>query len=105
MTAESNDIMQTRLDVAEMKGMLTQALTDHGNRLSHLEGDNVSIHSRLGEKGKMLATHSEQIKNAEKAINVLENDNRSRRANGFALIAILIAGASLLLEFIPGVGV
>lgn len=100
---ENDPLLQTRLDVAEMKGMLTQALSNQESRIHNLESDNISIHSRLSDKGKLLATHTEQIKNAEKAINILENDNRARRANGLAVVAILIAGAGVIINLVDNV--
>lgn len=63
---EGDDALtRVRLDVAEMKGMLTQALHDHGSRISNLETDNLAIHGRLSDKGKLLARHDERIEDLE----------------------------------------
>lgn len=105
MENDASDWVQTRIDVAEMKGMLKQALSDQGSRINHLETDNVSIHARLSDKGKLLATHTEQIVGLQKAVNVIENDSRAKRAAGVATIAVIIAGVGLVMEIISRSGI
>lgn len=85
----------TRLDVAEMKGMLTQALSDQNTRLTNLEKDNVSLHARLSDKAKEHATYAEKIRGLEKAVNVLENDSRAKHARIVGTIGTVIAAIAL----------
>lgn len=72
MTELQEPLTQVRLDVAEMKGMLTQALGDHGQRITQLEADSRVIHGRLSDKGKLLGVHTEQIKGLQEAVHELE---------------------------------
>lgn len=68
---EEDPIIQTRLDVAEMKGMLTTVVSSHAARLDRLDGT-VNIHeARLNDKGKTLARHDERLSD-------LEEDNSAR---------------------------
>lgn len=56
---------QTRLDVAEMKGMLTQALGSHSQRLTALEEAKDQMHARISDKGKTLANHAARLEDLE----------------------------------------
>lgn len=100
MTTDDDALTKTRLDVAEMKGMLTQALSDQGSRIKALEGGNDLIHGRLSDRAKENATHAEKISGLEKAVNVLENDNRARRASIIGIGGVIISAAALALAVI-----
>lgn len=93
---EEDPIIQTRLDVAEMKGMLTTVVSSHAARLDRLDGT-VNIHeARLNDKGKTLARHDERLSD-------LEEDNSARlgRITGTAglVIAALVALVSIVNTF------
>lgn len=79
-----------RIEVAEMRGMLSQALSDHGQRLVDLENDNRVIHGRLSDKGKTLATHTEQISGLQKAVNAIEQN----RIGAFARVGIVLGACT-----------
>ncbi len=83
-----SDLTQLRIDVAEMRGMLSQALSDHGQRITGIEADNRTLHGRLSDKGKTLATHAEHFTAVDKAIYDLEQANL-----GFAARVALIIGS------------
>jgi hypothetical protein len=87
---EGDVLIALRVDVAEMRGMLKQALSDHGQRLVDLENDNRLIHGRLSDKGKTLATHTQQINGLEKAVNALEQN----RIGGFARVGIVLGACT-----------
>lgn len=97
MVADDDALTATRLDVAEMKGMLKQALSDHGQRLANLEKDNATLHARLSDKGKVQATHTEQIGGLQKAVNDLENDNDARLGKFLGIIGGVVGLAGLVL--------
>ena len=81
--------------------MLTQALTDQGQRLTRVEGDVVAIHTRLNEKAKKIATHEEQIKSNSGRIEDLE-DSRDGAQNRFlAILAGIVGTASFVFQFLP----
>lgn len=56
---------QTRLDVAEMKGMLTQALGSHGQRLTALEEARDKLHASTIEHSTTQASHTAKIQHLE----------------------------------------
>lgn len=97
MTEVDTDLVQVRVDVAEMRGMLSQALSDHGQRISNIEVDNRVLHGRLSDKGRILATHDEKIIGVERAVNALENNRIGMPAKVgiFVAMATGIIGTSL----------
>lgn len=74
----------TRLDVAEMKGMLVQALAGHAERLAAVETALHAHESRLNEKKAMLARHDERLSD-------LEEDNTGRFTKWAATGGIILA--------------
>jgi hypothetical protein len=98
---DSDSIVHLRVSVARMEGMLTQALTDQGTRLTKAEADLVIVHGRLGEKGKLLATHSERIQSNTERIHDLEEARDGTTARVVAVIGAVVAAASLALQFLP----
>jgi hypothetical protein len=98
---DSESIVHLRVSVARMEGMLTQALTDQGARLTKAEADLVVVHGRLGDKGKLLATHTEQIASNRTRIEDLENRNDGQGARALAILAGVVGVASLVVQFTP----
>jgi hypothetical protein len=90
---EDDALTQTRLDVAEMKGMLRQALSDHGQRISNVEREVVALHGRVSDKGKTLAAHGERIED-------LENTNASRPGLIFGLVGAIVGASGLILAIL-----
>ena len=86
-------MLQTRLDVAEMKGMLTQALGSHDQRLTSLERSRDELHGRISDKGKLLAAHTEKI-----------NDLEERAKGQLPKMAQIVTVALAVLGFLGGVG-
>lgn len=82
--------MDLHIKVAEMHGMLTQALGDQSRRLTELESGQVVVHSRLNEKRTVLSTHSEQISNLQRAVNALEQ----ARLGLLARVGIVLASCT-----------
>jgi len=129
MEAESDtaSLVAVRVSVAKMEGMLTQALSDHGTRISSLEAGQVAIHARLAEKGKLLATHTEQITSNRERIEDLEDHDKSDQvathteqlqahtyrikgledakdattARLIAVAGVVVAAASFVFQFLP----
>jgi hypothetical protein len=96
VAAGDDPLTLVRLDVAEMKGMLGQALSDHGQRITNLESDNIAIHGRLSDKGKTLARHDERINDLEQ-----DNDARLGRILGTlgAVVGVLGLGFAVFNRF------
>ena len=67
-----DSITLLRVAVARMEGMLTQALSDQGTRLTKAEAEITAVHGRLSEKGKLLASHTERIESNHDRIIELE---------------------------------
>lgn len=73
MAEQDTDLVAVRIQVAEMHGMLTQALGDHGQRLTALEQEQAVLHGRITTKRAVISTHAEQISGLQQAVNKLEN--------------------------------
>lgn len=95
--AEPEGIVALQVSVAEMKGMLHQALSDQGQRITKIEADVGTIHGRLSDKGKMLATHTEQISSNRDRIEDLEHAQQGAVSKNTAIIACVLAAAGLVI--------
>lgn len=98
---DSASLVAVRVSVAKMEGMLTQALSDHGTRIANSEAEIVKIHGRLSEKGKLLATHNEQISSNRDRIKDLEEANDASVARVIAVAGVVVAAASFVFQFLP----
>lgn len=98
---DSQSLVHLRVSVAKMEGMLTQALTDQGARITRIEAETAAILIRLSEKGKALASHEERISANTVRIHELEEDNDQLGAKVLAGIGALVAVASLVIQFTP----
>ena len=68
MTPDEMTNTDLRIEVAEMKGMLGQALSDQGNRInSHTENIN-DIFSKINTLGGLASEHSVKIASNEKGL-------------------------------------
>lgn len=72
MTEQDTDLIAVRIQVAEMHGMLTQALGDHGQRIANLEDGQAILHGRITTKRALISQQGEQIIGLQKAVNKLE---------------------------------
>jgi len=99
--SDTASLVAVRVSVAKMEGMLTQALSDHGTRISNTEAEVVKIHGRLSEKGKLLATHTEQINSNRDRIEDLEEANDASVARLIAVGGVVVAAASFVFQFLP----
>lgn len=73
MSEQDTDLIAVRIQVAEMHGMLTQALGDHGQRIANLEEGQAVLHGRITTKRALISQQSEQIIGLQQAVNKLEN--------------------------------
>lgn len=89
--------VKLQIAVARMEGMLHQALMDQGKRISNIEAELGKVNGMLSEKGKMLATHAEQIRSNYDRIGDLENKQHNAASKNAAVIAVVVAAAGLLL--------
>jgi hypothetical protein len=96
--AEPEGIVALQVSVAEMKGMLHQALSDQGQRITKLESDMTTVHGRLSDKGKTLATHTEQIGSNRDRIEDLEQAQQGAVSKNTAIIACVLAAGGLILS-------
>lgn len=65
MTPHEDPSIQVRLELAEIKGMLTVSLQNHGERIATTEGDIDKLHSRMNHAGARLTTIEEQSKTSQ----------------------------------------
>jgi len=84
-------IVGLQVAVAEMKGMLHQALSDQGQRITKLEADMTTVHGRLGDKGKLLATHTERIQSNHDRIEDLEKQQENAGSKNLAIGGFILA--------------
>lgn len=104
-TVSSDDpIMQTRLDVAEMKGMLTQIVSTHEARLLAHDVRLDTHDTRLNEKAKTLARHDEKISDTEEDVKQLQSDNTARLGRNLGVGGLIVAIIGIILnasKFLP----
>jgi chromosome segregation ATPase len=83
---------QVRLDVAEVKGMLSQVISNHDTRIVNLETKTDNHDTRINEKGNQLARHDERIHDLEGDMKEAKDDTKSREAKNISIFSIAIAG-------------
>lgn len=97
--AEDSELTRTRLDVAEMKGMLGQALLSFDTRLSDHERRLDAHEVRLDDKGKLIARLDEQVRDVDGDISELKADNSSRHGRWLGtaglVVSILVAALAI----------
>lgn len=77
-------IMQTRLDVAEMKGMLQALVGAHSERL-RIHDTRLDKHDlRMNDKDKIVARHDERISD-------LEDDNSARSGKFYGTVGLVVS--------------
>lgn len=117
MTTDDPTI-QVRIDLAEIKGMLTQTISNHESRLTNLESAKEIHDQRLNDKGKDIARHDERLKDLEKDVHETSNslqriekeakdDTKAKSAKGIAIGSLAIAttiGLIAVYNFINGLG-
>lgn len=106
MQSEQTDdaVMQVRLDVAEMKGMLTVALQNHGERILGLEADRDKINARLTEKGRRLATVETEMRDTRADVVELQTLVRGQFGKALQTAVGLTAIGGLVLAVWQAVG-
>lgn len=90
---DHDPIMQTRLDVAEMKGMLQALVGAHSERLTAHDIRLDNHDRRLNEKAGIVARHDERIQD-------LEDDNTARSGKLFGTIGLVISAIVALLSIV-----
>ena len=93
---ETDPIMQTRLDVAEMKGMLQALVGAHSERLAahDIRLDNHDV--RLNDKDKIVARHDERLID-------LEDDSSARSGKFYGtagLVVSVVVGLITLINYL-----
>jgi hypothetical protein len=95
VTDSDDAVMHTRLDVAEMKGMLTQLVSAHAERI-HAAEVRLSAHEvRLNEKKAQIARHDERIQD-------LEDDNSGRWGRVMGVLGLIASGIAIFVSWLPG---
>lgn len=89
--------LQVRLDVAEMKGMLTVALQNHGERIVTLESSTEKINTRLNEKARRLATVETEMRDTRADVTELQTLQRGQFGRSLQTLVGLAAIAGLVL--------
>lgn len=96
--ATDDPIMQTRIDVAEMKGMLTTLVSTHEARLVAHDLRLDTHDSRLNEKAKAIARHDERIEDTEEDVAALKADNTARLGRNLGVGGLAVAVLTLILN-------
>lgn len=89
----TDDELELRVSVAEIKGMLTATLARHDQRLDQHEDTLKQHEARLNEKAKLIARHDERI-------NDLEEDSAAQWGRVTGLLALLVSAAAVLWNII-----
>lgn len=97
--AEDSELTRTRLDVAEMKGMLGQALLSFDARLGDHERRLDAHEMRIDEKGKLLARQDERLLGVEGDVVELKADNSARHGRWLGtaglIVSVLVAALAI----------
>lgn len=97
--------IQTRLDVAEMKGMLTMALQNHGERIVNLEGERDKLHTRLNEKGQRITVAEQQIMDLRGDVGVLTESQRQQFGRSLQTVVGLAAVGGFFVAVLNALGI
>lgn len=65
MQSSEDSSVQVRLELAEIKGMLTVSLQSHGERITATEQDVDTLHSRHNSMSRRVTTVEEQLKTSQ----------------------------------------
>lgn len=65
MPTNEDPSIQVRLELAEIKGMLSVSLQSHGERITANEQDIDKIHSRVNSMSRHVTTVEEQLKTSQ----------------------------------------
>lgn len=88
-------VTQTRVDLAEIKGMLSQVITSHDARISAIEVRVEAHDVRLNEKKATIARYDERL-------NDLEADNDARWGRNTGIISLVIAAGVAVWNIFTG---
>lgn len=89
--------LQVRLDVAEMKGMLTVALQNHGERIVSLETANEKVNTRLNEKARRLSAVETKMEDTRTDVTELQTQLRGQFGRSLQTVVGLVAVAGFIL--------
>lgn len=97
MTDPDDPLTQIRIDVAEMRGMLTTALQGQTDRLDQLAARDVpTLYSRSNAQGRQLAAHEEKLSDARADVAELQTHSRGALGRVTEVLTPIIAGAALV---------
>lgn len=89
-------IVDLQITVARMEGMLSQALSDQGNRILNAETNIGAINTRIGATSEIVSTHGEKIVNVERDINEIKDKQNSFWAKLWPPLALIVTALALL---------
>lgn len=87
--------LQTRLDVAEMKGMLQAVVGAHSERLAAHDVRLDTHDMRINDQAKSVARHDERVKD-------LEDDNTARSGKFYGTLGLVIGALGLVVSGVVG---
>lgn len=101
---QADATLQVRLDVAEMKGMLTMALQNHGERILGLEADRDKINTRLNEKARRLAITEAELKDTRQDVTQLQARADGQFGKSLQTLVATVAAGGLVLSLLQAAG-
>jgi len=88
---EMDPTFQVRLDVAEVKGMLSQVISNHDTRIVNLETKTNNHDTTISHMGSNHARHDERIHDLEGDMKEAKDDSKSREAKSLSIGSLIVA--------------
>jgi hypothetical protein len=102
--ADTDPNLQLRIDVAEMKGMLTQALSDHSSRINNTEQALNVERDRVTKNGQDIGQHTVEITNIKNDLSVINTKLNGQLSKSVQIGGGFIAGIAGIIGVINLVG-
>lgn len=100
MSEESDPIVAIKVSMAEMKGMLTQALGDHSARINGAEQSISVERTRITEISNTTGRHEVMLTNQQTDIKGIHEKLNNNMPRTMMVVMGLIAACSLILSVI-----
>lgn len=103
MTDPSEDIVEIKVSMARMEGMLTQALSDHNIRLGNAEEAIRQESSKMTNHSRQIGRNEIKINNAEQDIDSIHSKLDGSLSKNIQIIMAVVASVALGLSIFQGI--
>lgn len=93
-------IVDLQITVARMEGMLSQALSDQGNRILNAETNLGTLNTRVSATSEVVSSHGEKIVGVERDIAEMKEKQNSFWTKVWPPLALILTALALLWNII-----